>query len=274
MITARFLIPLLTAAFLSGLHAEDNEKPSTNEPMMATPTVSCAGEYPKHLQGVCMDDAGNLYWSWTTSIVKTDATGTILAQVDAPNHQGDLCYVDGSIYVAVNLGKFNKPAGQADSWVYQFDAGSLKLVKQYPVQEAVHGAGGMEFVDGHFFVVGGLPEDYDRNFVFEYDRDFKFVRKHEILSGWTQLGIQTAFFKDGCWWFGCYGKPAVLLKVSRDFKDVGVYHFNASVGITSDSAGPREFLVAVDKANKDKKHSAKLHKVTLNDTSLAKIKLR
>lgn len=37
--------------------------------------------------------------------------------------------------------------------------------------------------------------------------DFQFVKKHVLASGHTHLGIQTAAFADGHWWFGCYGRP-------------------------------------------------------------------
>ncbi len=72
------------------------------------------------------------------------------------NHHGDLCFRDGKLYVAVNLGKFNDPDGNADSWVYVYDAESLKELARHETQEVLYGAGGIGYRDGHFFVVGGF----------------------------------------------------------------------------------------------------------------------
>src|SRR5690606_29746611 len=79
--------------------------------------VTCEGTYPHHLQGICADDEA-IYWSFTTTLVKTNLDGDLLKSVPVANHHGDLCHHDGKLYVAVNLGKFNDPQGNADSWVY------------------------------------------------------------------------------------------------------------------------------------------------------------
>lgn len=130
--------------------------------------VSCEGAYPRHLQGIATNDRDALFWSFTDVLIRTDLDGQIAAKVPVANHHGDLCYVDGKLYVAVNLGEFNKPAGRADSWVYVYDAGSLKELSRHPTSEAVHGAGGIAFHDGKFFVVGGLPEGIAENYIYEY----------------------------------------------------------------------------------------------------------
>jgi hypothetical protein len=57
--------------------------------------------------------------------VKTNLDGKLLKQVPVVNHHGDLCFHDGKLFVAVNLGKFNDPKGNADSWVYVYDAKTL-----------------------------------------------------------------------------------------------------------------------------------------------------
>lgn len=204
--------------------------------------AQCEGAYPRHLQGICVSPTGAIYWSFTDVLVKSDAKGTVLKSVPVANHHGDLCHHDGNVYVAVNLGKFNDPQGNADSWVYVYDADSLVEVARHAVPEAVYGAGGMDFRDGRFMIVGGLPPGIEENFVFEYDADFRFVRKHVVASGYTLMGIQTAAFADGCWWFGCYGKPQVLLKTDESFKLLGRYEFDCSLGITGLQAG--RFLVA------------------------------
>lgn len=198
-------------------------------PRGALGEVACEGTYGGHLQGIAVDPAGNIYWSFTVAIVKTDPDGEVLERVSAPSHQGDVTFHDGKLYCAVNLGRFNREAGHADNWVYAFDAGDLSLVAKHRVPEVVHGAGGMAHHKGSFFVVGGLPEGYEENYVYEYDAEFRFVRRHVIRSGYTKLGIQTACYAHGFWWFGCYGNT--LLKTDESFRLVGKYDLDFGVGI-------------------------------------------
>ncbi len=40
--------------------------------LFAFGNVDCPGDYAKHLQGTAADDGGNIYWSFTTVLVKTD----------------------------------------------------------------------------------------------------------------------------------------------------------------------------------------------------------
>ncbi len=193
--------------------------------------VQCEGTYRHHLQGICRNEKDAIYWSFTTALVKTDTNGKVLNKVAVANHHGDLCHVDGKVYVAVNLGKFNDPNGNADSWAYVYNADDLSLLTKHETQEVFHGAGGIGFRNGHFFVVGGLPDAVDENYVYEYDSEFRFVKKHVIKSGHTHLGIQTAAFANGCWWFGCYGNPRMLLKTDESFGLLGKYVLDASLGI-------------------------------------------
>ncbi|MCB1206102.1 MAG: hypothetical protein KDN18_17710 [Verrucomicrobiae bacterium] len=204
--------------------------------------VSCEGDYAHHLQGVCTDRKGAIYWSFTTELVKTGSDGKVLVRIPVENHHGDLCFDGGKVYVAVNLGRFNDPEGRADSWIYVYRADTLAFLEKHPVPEVFHGAGGMDLREGHFFVVGGLPEGVEENCVYEYDGGFRLVKRHEIASGWTKMGIQTAAWHDGAWWFGCYGSPQVLLKTDEAFQLLGRYEFDASLGILGD--GPGRFLVA------------------------------
>ncbi len=221
---ARFVpLSLLLALAPLVVHAED--------------PIACPGTYKGHLQGIATDagaetEAGAIFWSFTVTLVKTDLKGGILKQVEVPNHHGDLAWHDGKVYVAVNLGQFNQEPGKADSWVYVYDADELTLLSKHEVQEVVHGAGGMEFHNGHFFVVGGLPEGYNENYVYEYDAEFKFIKRHVIASGWTKLGIQATAFFNGSWWFGCYGEPRVLLKADENFQFLDKYVEDWSIGIT------------------------------------------
>jgi hypothetical protein len=218
---------------------------------LAQAEIACPGTYGGHLQGVATDKTSAIFWSFTVELVKTDMKGALLEQVTVPTHHGDLCYHDGKVYVAVNLGQFNQEAGKADSWVYVYDAKDLKLLAKHEVQEAVHGAGGMDAHKGHFFVVSGLPVGYEENYVYEYDADFKFIKRHVIKSGYTAVGIQTACHHEGRWWFGCYGEPPQLLQTSESFEMTVKANSRFGLGIAGISADL--FLQGISKPLKDKK---------------------
>ena len=214
--------------------------------------AQCEGAYSKHLQGVCTNQRDAIYWSFTDYLVKTDLDGKIQQKLQVATHHGDLCHVEGKVYVAVNLGKFDLPAGKEDSWVYVYDAASLKELARHPVPELVHGSGGIAYHDGKFIVVGGLTPDDKDNTLYEYDTNFHFVAAHAMGSGYTLMGIQTATWSEGSWWFGCYGKPPVTLRGDGQFKSSDNWVFNASWGLESLSDG--RFLVGIDKNEKDVGH--------------------
>ncbi|MBM3860302.1 MAG: glycerophosphodiester phosphodiesterase [Verrucomicrobia bacterium] len=174
-------------------------------------------------------------------MVKTDLHGRLLKRVPAADHHGDLCCHEGKVFVAVNLGKFNQPAGSADSWIFVYDADNLSEIARHPVQEVVHGAGGIAYRDGRFFVVGGLPEGIEENYVYEYDSAFRFQKRHVLASGYTTKGIQTAAWANNAWWFGCYGRPRLLLRADDSFRLTGKWEFDASLGI--DGLGDGRFLI-------------------------------
>src|SRR3569833_1507051 len=149
--------------------------------------VTCDGFYKQHLQGVCAD-ADAIYWCFTTRLVKPNREGKVLKDIEVATHHGDLCHHGGKLYVAVNLGKFNEPEGKADSWVYVYQSSDLSFVARYATPEVVHGAGGMEYREGKFLIVGGLPADISENYVYEYDSQIRFVQRHSLASGPTDKG--------------------------------------------------------------------------------------
>lgn len=194
--------------------------------------IVCEGIYGGHLQGVATDGKA-LYWSHTVQLVKTDLEGKILKRIDVPNHHGDLTWQGGEVFVAVELGQFNQPAGKSRPWVYVYDAEDLTFMRKHAVPELVHGCGGIASRKDRFVVVGGLPRDHEQNYLFEYDAKFQFVKRHVLPSGQTHLGIQTAAFMDNHWWLGCYGSPKNpgLLKVDESFALVGQATTDFSFGI-------------------------------------------
>ena len=204
--------------------------------------IVCEGQYRHHLQGITGNQKDTLYWSFTTTLVKTDLDGKVLAQVDGPYHLGDLCLAGDRVYVAWS-NKFNQPG--ADSKVYIYDADDLTLLDIKPVPEVTYGAGGMEHRDGRFYIIGGLPRDYEENYVYEYDADFNHIETHVIPSGHTNLGIQTVCFHDDHWWFGCYTveRKKGLLKTDTEFNLVGIYDVSPAIGLVGWGEG--RFLVAL-----------------------------
>jgi hypothetical protein len=234
--------------------------PPSQKPFHA---VQCEGAYPGHLQGICTNERDAIYWSFTKVLVKTDIDGRVLHQVEVASHHGDLCFHDGKIFVAVNLGQFNQPAGKADSWVYVYDANTLREHAKHKVPELVHGAGGIAVRDGRFFVVGGLPVGADDNSVYEYDASFAFQKRHALASGYTLMGIQTVAFAADHWWFGCYGNPRVLLKADKSFKLVGKWELDCSLGIVGLPAG--QFLVARGSFEKGKGYTGRVEVAVPDD---------
>lgn len=200
--------------------------------------IVCEGTYGGHLQGVTTDGV-SIFWSFTVKLVKTDLKGCVRAVIDVPNHHGDLCVKDGIVYVAVNLGRFNfENLGVSE--VRAYAAEDLKMVGCWKLPMCGHGAGGMTYADDRFFVVGGLPATHECNYVYEFTRDFSFVKRHEIKTGFTLMGIQTAAFEDGRFFFGiygCAGDPPGSLECPRDLTtfirrlgpgDVGILKLNGS----------------------------------------------
>lgn len=194
--------------------------------------IVCPGEYGGHLQGVATDGE-KIYWSFTTEIVSTDIGGKLLAVQKAPYHQGDLCVKDGIVYVAVNLGHFNYRKG-AVSQVTAYDAETLKPLKTWKLDDMPHGAGGITWRGDRFFVVGGLPKTIECNYVYEYTKDFELVKRHDIETGFTLMGIQTAAYEDGRFFFGIYGESGNrhgVLKVKDDLRTYSRFTGPGSVGI-------------------------------------------
>ena len=255
----RILLGVIWVSIATGnLAAQTNSGNSGNQ-SAADHTIVCEGKYKHHLQGICSDKAC-IYWCFTTTLVKTNLKGQLIKKIPVANHHGDLCFHQGKLYVAVNLGKFNDPNGNADSWVYVYDAQTLKEISRHQVEQVFHGAGGIGIANGHFFLVGGLPDKVSENYVYEYDAQFKFIRKHIVKSGHTHLGIQTATFSKGHWYFGCYGNPAILIVTDRKFLNVKRYEFNCSLGIESLPDG--QLFAATGKCDKKTGCGGELIKVT------------
>lgn len=218
--------------------------------------IVCEGAYPRHLQGVARDSVGDLYWSFTTTLVKTDSAGHLIQKTDVGRHHGDVCIVGDRLYCAVNKGLFNNPAGKADNWIVVYDTSDLREIGRKAAPIVIHGAGGISSDGEKLIVVGGLPGGVDQNYLYEFDFYLQFQRKYVIESGWTRLGIQTATFAERRWWFGCYGNPPQLVSMDSSFGDLVRSDFDCSFGLVP--MGDGEFLVARDKLVRGQGHIGSL----------------
>jgi len=193
--------------------------------------IVCPGKYRGHLQGLATDGRA-IYWSLTYDIVKTDFEGKLLAQTKVPHHGGDPCWKNGRLYVPVCGSGFNRkprPGFVPENHVYVFDA-DLKLLAKHHLPETVHGAGGMAEKDGHFFVVGGRPAGWTGNTVYEYDGDFRPVRRREVDFD-SNMGIQTINHTGGRWYLGCYGTGGVTIETDEEFRVLRRVRPGTSVGM-------------------------------------------
>ncbi len=217
--------------------------------------VECIGTYSHHLQGIAIGGE-KIYWSYTTKILRTDSNGTIEKITDAPSHQGDCCFNDGKLYVATNLGKFNTKT-KAKNFVYIYDA-DLKFERAVPIEGLEGGLGGMEFHDGHFYMVGGVDKSETHFKICKYTPDFKLVKTYLVPVGESELGVQTICRAYGKFWLGCYikkGAPKKRLWVmDDDFNIIEKLPTDASFGIapiqTKDGAN---FLIAFSIHDRSKK---------------------
>lgn len=220
----------------------------------ATRTVACPGVYDGHLQGVAIDAEGDLYWSFTVALVKTDGDGTLLRSVAVPAHHGDLWTEDGVLYAAVNYPLDEARPATRSSFIYAYDSQNLALRWKKAITEPREGVGALAMRDGHFFVASGRRiKPFEHNTVYEYDANCDLVATHTLASGRTYLGIQTMAYADGTWWFGCYGNPPETLRATADFTFETRFEFDCALGIAPLPGGG--FIVGRGDQNAEGKHT-------------------
>ena len=152
------LLSLLLLLAVENSNADEAPHTKSKEAGVDRPALelSCPGKYQHHLQGVC-SNSDAMFWSFTTTLVKTDRQGKLLKKVPVANHHGDLCHHDGNIYVAVNLGKFNDPEGNANSWIYVYEASSLNEVARHAVPKFFMVQAVSGFTKETFLLLAGYP---------------------------------------------------------------------------------------------------------------------
>ncbi len=149
------------------------------------------------------------------------------------DHHGDLCFADGKIYVAVNLGKFNDPDGNAEKLDYRLRSQRSGRTSAVSCSGGHLWGCGIAYHNGKFIVVGGLAPGINENYLYEYDANFSFQKRHTLPTGYTLMGIQTAAFAQDRWWFGCYGEPKTVITTNAQFQDLKHVTFEASLGIVA-----------------------------------------
>lgn len=192
--------------------------------------IACEGSYGDHIQGMATDGEA-IYWSFASTLVKTDLNGKVLKSVPVPYHCGDPCWADGALYVPYGGGSWNREIGDAESrnFIRVYNA-ELELTGEHHVPEVVYGAGCIEFRSGKFYVGGGLPDGKGENYIYEYDAKFRFVKRHAIPVS-SHLGVQTIKYAAGSFWLGCYGKPNFCIRTDEQFRIRERYDYATTVGV-------------------------------------------
>ncbi|MBR2357767.1 MAG: hypothetical protein IKA65_07070 [Lentisphaeria bacterium] len=194
-------------------------------------------EYPparQHLQG--FQSCGKyIYWVFSQSMVKTDLAGKLIKKVPLHRERGKMVH-GGSpalldkLYVPYSGSGFNKRLNGKPSLnfvqVYDLD---LNYIKSIPIPELEYGAGAVTTDGTNFFVTGGRPADLPGNTIYEYSRDFKLLKKHELRFN-TFKGIQTLAFDGKYFYAGCYGSAYMTYRISKDFKQVDYMDLQAQIG--------------------------------------------
>ena len=194
-----------------------------------------------HLQGVACDGEA-IYWSFSTSLVKTDLTGTNkLAEVEVPMHSGDLCVHRGKVYVATDEGMFVRETNLKQE-IRVYDANTLQRVKIYNIDAdcTSHGfhVSAIEYANNRFWLAMGRNEDSTdtKNYVMEYTPSFELVATHELATGNTQYGLQTIAYHDGKFYVGTYSGanvPASAFICDSDFQGFVNSTIPAAEGVMS-----------------------------------------
>ena len=210
-----------------------------------------------HLQGVATDGK-HMYLSYSANILKSDWQGNVVKIIKTPlfdglddpknnipelrkkfnirtHHSGDCCFKNGKLYVAYSGSSFNRylNGGFSYNYVYVFDS-DLNFIRRHHVPDMEFGAGGITFANGKFYLVGGRPAGVTGNTIYEYDCDFKLLKKHELKFN-SQLGIQTIAWDGENFWIGCYKTNDFAILVDKNFQLSGVAKVVISTGLINSS---------------------------------------
>lgn len=194
-------------------------------PMPDVDKVELEGEYPGHLQDVCRDDAGFLYWSHTHYILKTDMRGKVLVKAAVEGHNAGCEVKDGVLYVAV-CPLQNKTGGQTTPecrlQINEYDAETLALRSKHvlPVNDR---AGSLAILEDGSFVVGCLrPKDIlpSQARFHHVGRDFSLKSTHLLDNVNVRLGIEVIKRRGDTLFMMLCGSPTVKVD-AKTFAETG-----------------------------------------------------
>lgn len=144
--------------------------------------IICEGsDYPYHLQGVATDGT-NLYWTFTTVLVKTDLQGKLVAKHEPKRegaHMGDLSCRNGKVYVGVGRGR-RADGSRIPGEVWEMNAETLAVERTFATPEAIWCNNGLAWWDGSWWVISSSPQGFEYNILVEYDENFVYRETHLV----------------------------------------------------------------------------------------------
>lgn len=209
-----------------------------------------ANGFAGHLQGIAADATG-IYWSFYDTVVKTDYTGKTLTTVKNPRHAGDLCAVDGKIYVSTVYYDSKMAAEEGGTgWLYIYNA-DLVFEKKVALPKTPR-PDGITFLNGKFYIAGDDfgKESHPLNTISVYDANLNFERNITIDIGKeTKYGAQTLNAMDGRILAGFYCSfPNAYSLELPELKTADSFPLSVNVGMavvpSEISAGRKIILVA------------------------------
>ena len=202
--------------------------------------VELEGEYSGHLQDVCRDRAGFLYWAHTSCILKTDTRGKVLVKAAVEGHNAGCEVKDGVLYVAVCLMQSKtggKTTPECKVQVNEYDATTLALKSKHvlPINDR---AGSLAILPDGSFVVGCLrPQDISPTQVrlHHLSRDFKLLKSVVLDNVAVKLGIETIKYRDGELFLSMYKDNGLLVVLDAEtFTEKRRQAYNGTTGLLFD----------------------------------------
>ena len=138
-------------------------------PELESPIV-CEGNFHYHLQDVCVNDKGELFWTFTDTLAKTDSRGNLIATCSTEEeyaHLGGIVAKDGKLYVAVGFVR-DWSIGSEKAEIFVYDEDTLELIERYPINET-KSIDGITTTPNGFFVAGDRIDKGPNVEIFEFE---------------------------------------------------------------------------------------------------------
>lgn len=233
-----------------------------------------------HIQGIAADESG-IYWSFSRALIKTDYSGKKLFSMKNIPHYGDVCVVDGKVYVAVIIqGRKNIIAHKKHrAWIFVHDAKTLKFLRKYKIPHPL--PDGIAYADGKFYVGGGKGRDFHLlNPLYVYDKNFNLLKEHTLdIGSQTRYGTQTLNIVNGKLLASFYmdkAKKAYFFDLNALSKPDSFFPVRVSNGfavVPEKIAGEKDVFLIAKSTGKKRDYSAKLRVVKYVDGKLKPFKI-